>query len=1044
MAKKSKQEKKGEELDIVLEQLISQIESEGDEDDETDEKIEDPELLAILKQVFAESPRERSSEPARSELDTGEFETEGDSVADADEDEESIEITAVTEESEDDENSAEIDAIEDEVDSAEIDAIEENSSEAEELDFIESPADDLENEESDPLVVAQEQSVDELAPSVEEVEGVFDIMFANRTAKDKSKDNLTVTEPEERLANDEKDETESFEDFDEEDDFDPEDDLTVAEPEERLASVEEAETESFEDFDEEDGFDPEDDLTVAELEERLASVEEDEAESLPIYTEEKNERVVIKILQPGKEEHHQECLYLLDTTTEPELSSPEQNTVDAEEDSVVISIAEEKQAEEEAAEPMPIKILDPADYTLDPMQTSFPRFQTVGKARTIDQEVHIKAPEEDVISLDSNDVSLLLKFGYDEEVKSKIGEEETRKALFEKDSHFSPEPHQIPFGFNGSELTDRSQIARIKKKYRADKRTLIIQTVVVGIIALMILAVNVFFEFFSDRTSFPVILGFEFFLMALIGLVIYRKLYGGMIGLLRLEASRYSLPVLILAFYTLYDMTAMILYIVGGSSVNTSRLMLFGFTVATYVILTMIADLISCMKEYAAFAVIASSDTLYVAEKQARSNGEDRSGEEEGFESGEAHEKHRTHYENTYRIRKASLISGYFKKTAHDRTGSVNLIYLLGVTPVCALIMGCICAILGNSLIRGVSAMMLTFFLCVPFSYTFLATFSEYITAAKLKKKHHAALIDYDAIQEYARCEALIFKDTEAVEMVSYTEIHPAKNENEKEHLVIAYQVLKALGGPLGQIANGAVEAEPHSISINSISANGINLYYDSSVNILIGDKNYMNAYKIKVKTDSDLSSAVKGSGRSVLYMAFDGAPKLGFIVNSKVRADFADTLIGLSELNIRALVESYEPQINTSYFEQNLKQAAGVAAVCKPSSFESSRGFEVGDGGIVCSSNAQDAARAITLCRSIIDRRKQTRHTHLALVLCGALAAVLLAIFMCITPELALFTWIQAHISFLANLLMFIGLIPGVISLYKLKKQDSGDNKTK
>ncbi len=862
------------------------------------------------------------------------------------------------------------------------------------------PEDNDAKEESSAVI---ETGVEVLTPDEDEVDGVLDVMFGSKTAS---------------LS----DEVEVEEEFD-----DDEQDLTIGELEERLER-EQAEL-AEEEFDNNNN---EEDLTIKEPEESFN-------EEMPVdegFESEEKKSILFPSFPMTDEEAEEVSMADSDETVrEKELSESEDMSNPS---------YRRMQAAEPLEESVSQKITDPSQYIFDPLQAMLPCFKLGGKKAIEEQqpERSKSVAEEEKVSLDSRDVSLLLKFGYDDEVKSKIGEEETRKVLFEKDSHFVPEAHQRPFGFCGKELTDCSQIPEIKERYRADKRSLIIRLVICGFISLMIFVVDLFFEFFSDRSSYPIVLGFEFFLVAIMGLVIYKKIYSGFVGLLRMEAGRYSLPVFIMAMYGLFDIICLILYFVDSGAYDTSDLMLFGFAISMYILLTLAADLISCTKEASAFDIVTSSDALYAVEKQQSLQYGNRSETEEISEDSHTEEHTYKKSENAYQIRKTTLISGYFKKTTRDKSGSVNLIYILGVVPVSALIVGCICAITGDNIIRGVSAMMMTFLLCIPFSYVFLSTASEYIMAWHLKKRHHAAFIDYEAVNMYARTESLTFKDTDAVEVVAYTEIHPSKSTDSKNHLSIAYDVLKALGGPLGRSVPSANEACENPILINSIASNGINLIYNSSVNILIGDRSYMNAYQIKVKTDSSLTAAVKGAERSVLYMAFDGAPKLGFIVNSKIRAEFAKTVALLDENNIRVLVESYEPQINTSYFEQNFQQKLGVETVYKPSSFASAECLDICDGGIVCSSNAQDAARAMTLCKPIIEKRRQTGHLHMALVAGEALFAVLFAILMNVASSFAPLEWMQEHISFLFHVLMFLGMVPSIISLYRLKKQDSGDLK--
>ena len=191
-----------------------------------------------------------------------------------------------------------------------------------------------------------------------------------------------------------------------------------------------------------------------------------------------------------------------------------------------------------------------------------------------------------------------------------------------------------------------------------------------------------------------------------------------------------------------------------------------------------------------------------------------------------------------------------------------------------------------------------------------------------------------------------------------------------------------------------------------------------------------MLAHNIKVKTDTNLNAATKGMDCSVIYMAFDGIPKLGFIINSKIKPDFTRITERLDKDSIKVLVETYEPQINDLYFEQNRSQNSAIIGVFKPPEFESSECKQICDGGIISANDSFSVAEAVLLSRKIIDQRKCNKRHHVILSAIGVLFACILTVILNMSESIYIFGTLKAHISLLFNIIMIGGLILGFIRL--------------
>ena len=701
-------------------------------------------------------------------------------------------------------------------------------------------------------------------------------------------------------------------------------------------------------------------------------------------------------------------------------------------DEAEAELSHDQVAEEENEAPqyepisLPHIILTRAEYTSDPLQDSFPTLCSntpiVGKAQDRPAARNKATEQSDNVnkedsSFDENDISLLLKIGYDQEIRSKVGEKKAQQVMLESDSSFTPDPTKKIFGFCGKELTDRKQISKIKEKYKTNQKNLIILLSVASVLSLLLLYITFSFEFFTDKVAnFPVFLLMDFILVLILMAVAYKKLISGINKLIKLETSINTLIFFIATAYALYTIFSLIAYAIGGSSVNESGLMLFGFSVSIYVVLSFVSDLLNCIRERKTFDIIGESDTLYTAEKsdikiRNRSAGN----------------------ENNYKIRKTKLVSGYFRKISQNDNIGIKPMYLLGIVPIVSIALGLAAYFLSFNISLCISVVMLSLLLCVPVPFVFTSTLVRFILLNPQSNKK-VAYIGNSAPEEMSKATCLTFSDRDAIEIVGYTEIHPSGRSDTNESLKIAYEIFSALGGPLSAIGNSELSSgirKSHDVVINQITNDGIDIYYDSSVNVLLGDKHYMQSHNIKVKTDTNLHAATKGADKSVIFMAFDGVPKLGFIINSRVNPKFMVMSESLIKSGIRICVQSYEPQINDLYFEQNKGQFMSSVSVIKPDHYDSIEIQDMCDGCVVSASESFELAQLITQSSKISERLKINKLVNTAILASCILAAIAIALIA--TKGVTTFDWlsiISNHLTTVFNAILVAGLIPVIFEI--------------
>lgn len=681
--------------------------------------------------------------------------------------------------------------------------------------------------------------------------------------------------------------------------------------------------------------------------------------------------------------------------------------------------------------PKPIIVLDPSQYTSDPLQLALSDL-TLLKFEDDIAEIQIEEKKEDAStnqaassSLDSNDVSLLVKFGYSEEVNAQIGREKVKKVVFEQENIYTPEQHKVPFGFIGKEYSNRKQDNEIRQKYKNDRFVLIVSLIAISAFTLISFILGLMFEFSSQKLDmYAGVMILDFLLVAITALICGKRLLFGAIGISRFESNTYSVLLLFTAEYLIYNVLVSIIYAIEPILLYNSFCWISGSCVLAYFVAVTLCDLLDCDKEYKTFELMTASQKFYTAEELSPSDESNEASRVKGHHVGTA--------PGTFRVRKTSMIGGYFKKTAESGIKAIKPVYALGIVPSIALALSCLVALLSENAVYGVHTFIMTSMLCIPMSCLSLGAINGYINA-KHHRDNNAAFIGSNNQIEYSNASMLVFDDTEAMEIISYKEINPEKNtDGIQQKLLTAYNVFNTLGGPLGELVpDKYVSHEGHELVINSISDNGINIYFDSTTNILIGDRQYMLLHDLKVKTDVNLTTATKGSDRYVIYMAFDGKPQLGFVLTQKIKPDFAKISSILADCRIAITVESYEPEVNELYFEQNKSSDYSVLSIHRPSRYQKKTSDAVCDGALVAS-DALSLSKAIAKCKNEPTRKKKIRRANLISFMIGGLFAALMALIMCIDSSKGILSTLSSHPYLAFSIAIIAGTIPGIINAVK------------
>ncbi len=672
-------------------------------------------------------------------------------------------------------------------------------------------------------------------------------------------------------------------------------------------------------------------------------------------------------------------------------------------------------------------------YLSDPLQGHLSDAAFVSY-KIADDEVNFDV-SEDAPELDDEEISLLLDFGYDDEAEAEVGYMRTSEIKRQRGTNIPDEESKKIYGYYGEEYTDRSQINKIKDKYARDKKELFTRTVTVLSIAVVMLLMSMV-NCFSPNVNFILFTLFEMILLLAVAIIALNPLKSGFMSLIKLEPNYYSAPALVVAVTLLYDIFELI-YIATTSSVMLQGTLLpCGFISALYVFAPLLAELLECTSEAATFDVITSDDKLYTAEKFNKSP--DHAKPHKAFHFGLAFSG-----ENIFEVRKTAAPHGYFGRMSRTRRNFAYVIYLIGAIFAISLIVGCVALIKVNSVAVAAYSSMTVILMGMPLSLTLFVAIPK-LASTKFLKKKNCAMVSDSSVDEYCDAESIIFDDSEAVELVKKLEIRPEGDSDVAHSIKIAARALKALGGPISSAIPDSLvgESDPApEISLAAVKDNGVELYMDSTIYMLIGDAAFMSTFGIKVSSDYNTSASSDASKRhSVIYIAIDGVPRLGYVISSKIRDDFIALMKELDKNGIKTAVASYDPSINDYYFEQNKVSGISAINVYKPDYFYNKQADLIADGGIFAVNNAKNIIYPLLEARKLQSQMKKNKLINILLSVSGCIISSLFTILVLMGDPARVFTFATLMLIFVFHI---ISALPPILTSFDFKKRQESE-KTK
>lgn len=318
-----------------------------------------------------------------------------------------------------------------------------------------------------------------------------------------------------------------------------------------------------------------------------------------------------------------------------------------------------------------------------------------------------------------------------------------------------------------------------------------------------------------------------------------------------------------------------------------------------------------------------------------------------------------------YKIQKTSFVTNFFKTNSRPSPYNDTYKITLPLVLVTSIIFAVLSAVLGKdaSVTDAINSFALSFMMALPISSLFIVSLPFFATTLRLSRMN-SAIIGEAAIEEYASTSLVSFADTDVFNPkgIKITSIKTYGKSRIDNTYLMAAKVFNIVGGPLKEVFNRSVisVSKPDSSDcILAVTRNGINAQIDSHI-VFIGNEDYIEASGFEPIADGIDAAFLSSSGR-ILYVAIDGEISAKFYVKYVLGKNFKALLDSFYNLGICMAINTRDPNIDTAFVTQILKDENYPIVVVKNTEIpdeNDSAPVEKADSGIVSASSVANMLR--------------------------------------------------------------------------------------
>ena len=625
-------------------------------------------------------------------------------------------------------------------------------------------------------------------------------------------------------------------------------------------------------------------------------------------------------------------------------------------------------------------------------------FDGVDNAEDIEARMMV---ENKFSELSEDELNLMVALGYEDRIAD---EDSIKKAdeIAEKNNSDIVDPIDVDnsFAFDGVELSSSDQFRAVRNRYKQEHKIMKFRLWGTIIITLALL----FFETFTaladsgvvaplggalNINRYPVVnIMISLQLVVLACALSWHRLLVGLRDAVIFRPSPISVTSVAILCSIIYDVIMAI--IAPGLGLRT-----YNLTAAVFLLALVVSDYLNLSREIRAFNTVSTRKPKFALANftDASLYGDDSYG-----------------YEKNFEVQNVEFIENYFRRTNVSTFSSRLLNVIIFPFVALAVILGILSYMSNGVAVTAFNISILTIMVGMPLSAVFLICYPIFAAVKRLFKKD-ATIIGDPSVEEYSDATSVIFRDKEVFPMAA-TIMRGIKLYDNEE--VSIYYVLSNLtkfysriGGPLKDILAQTTSEVPQEGCCEPVRVedDGVEAIIDGSVNILAGQRAFMERNGIIVDNDPD-DVRMASEGVSALFVVLDGKLCAKLYVQYDIDHSFEDIINSLASENIDTYIKTADPCIDDALLASKLRISRFPARVIKRNAEElPDTVVESADSGIISRNTLDGLADAVVLCNKIKRVRKTSRSVCIVSAIIGILVMVFLALFSSTPDILSIYT---------------------------------------
>lgn len=557
--------------------------------------------------------------------------------------------------------------------------------------------------------------------------------------------------------------------------------------------------------------------------------------------------------------------------------------------------------------------------------------------------------------LDAVDIALMVALGGESELNRTVGFEKIRQAVHSANEEKSEDlSGKSIFGCCGEEYSSLVQNAKIKEKYKKDKRGVIIRLVLTAIMTALILAYDIagrvgyvlpgIFNM-NESPRIYVLAGLQ--LVFLCAVISYNKFKDMFTGASNFSSMSFVGAVIALLVCVLHDVLLMFTRYVPVT-------MSFHPIPAIMLLISLIYDLFDVIQQSHMFGVISLSDKKLVLEPYGKVRMDENEKESEVLDK------------DSYCISRVPTVSRFFARIAEPTTNAwskfISPVLCLSVS-LCILL---VLVLMGKDLITAGLAATVSCLFSLLCSVIFESEFAFFAVHRSLKK-YKTGIIGKSGVSEYGKCNIIYFDDYNVFNKKSVRTKGLKLYDNNEIYRVLYHTqaVFSKVGGPLKGVFEFATSEMIHSknVEIREINKEGISAFVDGRTSVLIGTGAFLRGHGIHpTYTAADMRAEAAGE-ESIMFIALGGKLGAKLYVTYRFSSEFERLARKLTAKGVRIGIRSCDPNINDKWAKHYGELKKFDISIVRPTLKEIKPRDKSIDGGVASVKNVRALAEALMMC---------------------------------------------------------------------------------